>query len=391
MFEIWNVLFSVVSITAFVSMMMLIIEYLNVATEGVLIKTLSGSKLKGYVLGALLGATPGCLGAFAMVSLYSHRRVTIGAIVATMIATSGDEAFVMMGLFPKTALIMFGALALFGVAAGWLTDSVILTKHSGANVECCNFQHHPHHETTFFNMSSIKKQWQHPSAIRSILIVTLSLFLALMFAFKLGIVSTPDSHNNNAVSEHHVKTANNADNKYSVDKNHSASPALKNNHEEHSHGTGGWTWYTLVLFLLFGLFIVATVSDHFLNDHLWKHVFKSHVPRIFLWTLGAMTVMAVMDHFIDLSTAISNNLWLVLLIATAIGLIPESGPHLVFVTFFAQGMIPLSILVASSIVQDGHGMVPLLAHSRKDFITVKTINAALGFAVGALMLLFEHF
>jgi hypothetical protein len=65
------------------------------------------------------------------------------------------------------------------------------------------------------------------------------------------------------------------------------------------------------------------------------------------------------------------------------GLIPESGPHLVFVTLYAEGSISLSILLASSIMHDGHGMLPLLAHSRRDFLVIKAINLAIGLGVGA--------
>jgi hypothetical protein len=42
--------------------------------------------------------------------------------------------------------------------------------------------------------------------------------------------------------------------------------------------------------------------------------------------------------------------------------------------------------VASSIVQDGHGTLPLLAHSRSAFFKVKAINLAVGLAVGAAMM-----
>jgi len=85
----------------------------------------------------------------------------------------------------------------------------------------------------------------------------------------------------------------------------------------------------------------------------------------------------------DLNHAIEGGKWIVLLAACLLGLIPESGPHLVFVTLCAQGTIPLSILLASSIVQDGHGMLPMLAHSRSEFLTVKAINFGAGLAVGA--------
>jgi len=63
--------------------------------------------------------------------------------------------------------------------------------------------------------------------------------------------------------------------------------------------------------------------------------------------------------FVDIQAWISTNLFVVMFLAVVIGIIPESGPHLIFVTLFAQGSIPFSILLASSIVQDGHGMLSL--------------------------------
>ena len=76
--------------------------------------------------------------------------------------------------------------------------------------------------------------------------------------------------------------------------------------------------------------------------------------------------------------------------AGLLGLIPESGPHLLFLTMYDQGMAPFSVLLASSIVQDGHGMLPLLAHSRVDFLKVKAINLVAGLLAGSLLLLLGH-
>jgi len=78
---------------------------------------------------------------------------------------------------------------------------------------------------------------------------------------------------------------------------------------------------------------------------------------------------------------------MLLVIACLVGIIPESGPHLIFVTFFSQGLIPFSVLLASCIVQDGHGMLPVLAHSRRTFLGVKGVNVVVGFVVGAIGLL----
>jgi len=44
--------------------------------------------------------------------------------------------------------------------------------------------------------------------------------------------------------------------------------------------------------------------------------------------------------------------------------------------------LPLSILLANSIVQDGHGSLPLLAETRKGFFIIKGINIAVGLIVG---------
>ena len=70
-----NVFTSALSITGFVFMMMLLIEYVNVLTSGVWQKRLSRNRWSQYGIAALLGVTPGCSGAFTVVGLYSHRLV----------------------------------------------------------------------------------------------------------------------------------------------------------------------------------------------------------------------------------------------------------------------------------------------------------------------------
>jgi hypothetical protein len=55
---------------------------------------------------------------------------------------------------------------------------------------------------------------------------------------------------------------------------------------------------------------------------------------------------------------------------------------LVFVTLYARGAIPFGVLLASSIVQDGHGMLPLLAESKRGFLSVKAVNFVVGLLAG---------
>jgi hypothetical protein len=150
-------------------------------------------------------------------------------------------------------------------------------------------------------------------------------------------------------------------------------------------GPAEWDWIRITLCTVSAaaLFMIVTVPDHFLEEHLWRHVVMRHAPPIFLWTLGAMLVIQVATQQLHLEAIIQQNLWVVLLVACLVGLIPESGPHMVFVILYAQHTIPLSILLASSIVQDGHGMLPMLAHSRRAFLGIKGITFMFGIATGA--------
>ena len=87
--------------------------------------------------------------------------------------------------------------------------------------------------------------------------------------------------------------------------------------------------------------------------------------------------------------ALTSQYTILLLLAGALlGLIPESGPHLIFVTMFANGLIPFSVLFTSTFVQDGHGMLPLLSYSVKDSVKVKGFNLSFGVIFGFILFAF---
>ena len=55
---------------------------------------------------------------------------------------------------------------------------------------------------------------------------------------------------------------------------------------------------------------------------------------------------------------------------------------MIFVTLYASGIVPLPVLLASSISQDGHSSLPLLAESKKSFAVAKLINFVIALIVG---------
>lgn len=320
------------SITGFVFVMMLLIEYINVFSKGLWRDGLARNRWGQYLVAALLGVTPGCLGAFMVVGMYSHRMLSLGALVTAMIATSGDEAFVMLAVMPRTAFLLSLGLLILGILAGALTDVFARDRTGG----CIGLQVHDQEQCHCFDHGRILHQLKDMSPMRGVLMATLA---ALIAAAGTGLI-----------------------------------------------GPAEWNWIRLTIMTLtiISLLIVGTVPEHFLEHHLWNHVARQHLPRIFAWTFGTLLLMHVLTEYLQLEGLIRESPWIVLVIACLVGLIPESGPHLVFLTLYIQGSVPISILMASSIVQDGHGMLPLLAHSRQDFIKIKLINLVVGLVIGAL-------
>jgi hypothetical protein len=199
-----------------------------------------------------------------------HGMISFGALTGAMLAASGDEAFVMLALFPEKAIPLFGVLALSGMLWGRVTDLLIRRFRIRTCAEC------------------------------------------------------PD---------------------------------------ELVHASEG------------GL-------RHYLRQHVWGHMVRRHLWRTALWTFGALLVVKLAGQYADLTGIVSRYPMLMLAAAALLGLIPESGPHLIIVTMFSSGVVPFSVLLTSSLVQDGHGMLPMLAHSVRASLVLKAFNLAFGFAAG---------
>jgi hypothetical protein len=125
---------------------------------------------------------------------------------------------------------------------------------------------------------------------------------------------------------------------------------------------------------------------HFALEHVYGHVIRKHLVSLFLWLFLTLLVLRIADQHVDLEALLPTNRLLLVALAALVGLLPESGPHLVFVLLFAKGLIPFSVLAASSLAQDGHGVLPLLAYSVKDATYVKIFTAIIGLAVGMILL-----
>ncbi|MCX8056019.1 MAG: arsenic efflux protein [Ignavibacteria bacterium] len=275
MFEmILHVVEETIQITFLVGLMMILVDVINTWTKGKIKNFLEGkSKIRQYFLANLIGIIPGCFGGMTVVTLYMHGFISFGALTGSMIAVAGDEAYVMLALFPEKALLLFAILFTLGILIGILIDRVFRKFNLGANINCEN------------------------------LIV------------------------------------------------HEKEKSVK----------------------------------HFFLEHIWEHIIKEHIWKIAIWTFVALLFVELSNEYLDLEKITSNYKIAFLFIGALVGLIPESGPHLIFVKLFSSGMVPFSVLLTNSIVQDGHSLLPLLSYSVKDTIKIKLIKLIFALILGSIL------
>lgn len=378
-------------ITTLVLGMMMVIEFINVRTGGLWSNKLQSKPWLQILFAIIMGIIPGCLGTYTVVSLYVHRVLNFPALMAALISTTGDEAFFMFSLFPEKALLINLILIVLSIIVAVILQLTMKNKFVGLHKEmsfpihenesCSHTHHHKH---------SVKSNIKNISFVRALLI-TMSLGVLIMVLS--GVID--GSHHLNLLMGgqteesviHSLESQQVAESpSHQVDCHSQCHSQCHSHSHDHSHG-GEADWIRIILIVLFVtiLIIVIVAEEHFLEEHLWQHVIKVHLPKIFLWTFGVILCLTIINNFVNIHEIIDSKPFIVLLVAILIGLIPQSGPHLIFLILFANGDLPLGIFLANCIVQDGHGALPLLAESRKAFFVSKGIKVVLAVIAGVII------
>ena len=418
MLDLLEVLRNAVLITGLVLIMMLMIEYCNIGSHGSLFARLKSSGINQVLIGTLLGLVPGCIGGFAAVSLFTHKLLSFGALTAMMIASSGDEAFVMLATMPLKALLLFAILGALAIVTGLVCDRYLFKEQ---NFAFCpdGYEIHKEHDSSIaspFRLSSYKDALRRPSRERLLLLAGIALFVVALLSGFAGHDHAGHDHagHDHAGHDHAVHQEAALHQEVALheeaEHNHELHEEAAHNHALHGHATHQeslqeiieerhlstftlhlldeeWMNCLFAIMSIVTLLFTATAKEHFIKEHLWHHVIKRHLLSIFLWTLGGLAVCQIGVQYLNIEEWVSSNMIFVILLAVAVGIIPESGPHLVFVTLYLNGIVPFSVLLANSISQDGHTALPLLASSRKTFLKAKAVNIIIGAVVGILLYL----
>ena len=124
------------AVTVFVAAMILLFSWLQYITAGQFVSWIRENKRLQPVIGAMMGLTPGCGGAIIVMPMYARGYVTYGTVIATLIATLGDAAFVLIGAVFQNSAFITPVIAvhvtsfIVGVVWGYGVDSLEVTPSS---------------------------------------------------------------------------------------------------------------------------------------------------------------------------------------------------------------------------------------------------------------------
>jgi len=124
------------AVTVFVAAMVLLFSWLQYVTAGRFVAWIRENKRFQPAIGALMGLTPGCGGAIIVMPMYARGYVTYGTVIATLIATLGDAAFVLIGAVFQNSAFLTPVIAvhatsfIVAVVWGYGVDSLEVTPSS---------------------------------------------------------------------------------------------------------------------------------------------------------------------------------------------------------------------------------------------------------------------
>ena len=284
-------------------------------------------KNKSYEIptSAFLGVIPGCGGAIMVMSLYTRGVVSFGSVLAALIATMGDAAFLLIASKPQAALIILPITFLTGIIFGYIVKP--FTKN-------------------FINKISLKKDLNKnlpknkiPKNFYSFWLMCLipGIILGVLNAFQVEI-------------SFYI---------FGIDLIHSFSFVL--------------AMYCILLWVFNPLTDIQMASIH---ENSLRRVADT-TCFVTVWVIIAF----VTYELIDLSTKglIFDSLKyfgpFIPLMAIIIGFIPGCGPQIMITSMYVSGQIPMSAQIGNSISNDGDALFPAIAISAKAAIIATLYSA----------------
>ena len=354
------------AVTVFVAAMVLLFSWLQYVTAGRFVVWIRENTRFQPVIGAMMGLTPGCGGAIIVMPMYARGYVTYGTVIATLIATLGDAAFVLIGAvfqdssFLTPVIVVHLTSFLVGVLWGYGVDKLEVTPSAPLGRFGPKFgTDEPLGEEAAKAMEGedsliedlpreIPEGWGYRvlhqgyrvwwaiTAVGLCLAILLLIWYAQDPEYSPELVWDPTTRDGIVTWVGLIGTSLSiilyisSKNFFADDTEATIGDKLNSLDETLVHAaseTAFVTFWVLIAYLVFEFgMILSGISENDMSEH----------------GSGAAAV----------------------LLAATVGLIPGCGPQIIAITAYIEGVISFPALVANAISQDGDALFPLLVRHK---------------------------
>ena len=376
------------AVTVFVAAMVLLFSWLQYVTAGRFVDWIRSKTKLQPIIGALMGLTPGCGGAIVMMPLYARGYVSYGTVVATLIATLGDSAFVLIGgaiANPELIgpVLLVHLISFFvGVVWGLGIDFLRITPSSplgrfGPEIEeeitqnISDEKYDVRDELPREEPDGFSYRIVHQGYLIWWCVTLVGLVFAILLLYWGAIDGGPSLDLD--------------DGGLNLD------PTTMG-------GFISWvgllgTLLSVAIFLgqrsIFGDDTEASIGDKLDSFKETTIHAASETSFVTFWVLIAYFVFEFSMLFggIDESSLVAYGAGVgAILVAALVGVIPGCGPQIIIMTSYVEGILGFPGLVSNAISQDGDALFPLLVRHRAASLWA-TLHTALPAVITGLILL----
>ena len=276
-----------------------------------------------------LGALPGCGGAVVVITAFARGNITLGAMVAALIGTMGDAAFLLLAKEPTTYFKIIIISMFAAIICGWLVDRF----HRGELYST---------EVKFLGHTIIGRLRNRD---KSYMIIALpGLILGSMQLMQINI--------------------------------HDLGSFV------FALGLGGAA-------LSVGVWSISPVNAVTVHkDHPFTRA-TEETSFVTAWVIAAYLAYEYAYAFFGLDLAgLADAAWIFIpLLAILVGFVPGCGPQILVTTLYLNGIIPFAALIGNAISNDGDALFPAIALTPR-MAVVATLYSAIPALIISYIFLF---
>ena len=291
-----------------------------------LTKKLSESGNLQVFFAALLGALPGCGGAIIVVTRYVSGSLSFGSVLATLTATMGDAAFLLIAKEPLTGILMMALGLIVGTISGYVVDKIhgrdFLRPRTAPDMPSDNS-----HASQQSNSILVTRIW--------VALIIPGIVLGILAAFQVDIDLL---FQNPLISQ-----------------------------------PGTYLGFVGGAFCVFLWAAPAILKGSRINNSKIPAYLRNTIADtnfVTAWVVFAFLIFEIwiFSFNVDLESLFKGFALYLQLITIIIGLLPGCGSQVIVTSMYIGGIIPLSAQIGNAISNDGDALFPAIALAPKTAI-----------------------